>query len=113
MKMVDVPKDFINLDVEKEMKKQLNNSEKIKMEKEFDVNKIRIVGALLIKNIYWEQKRSLMPYDSTTYILPFAGELAELLRIDLDGNIKVKDKRGSWRVMTNKLKQTKEEKKSE
>jgi len=84
--------------------KLLNQVEEInnKWKEEFNLDKIRKLGALLIKNIYWEQGRCLMPYDSTTYILPFAGELAELLKIDLHGNLKTKDKIGSWRTMNEK-----------
>ncbi len=65
--------------------------------KEFGINEIREVASVLIKNIYWEQERGLMPYDSTTYILPYAGKLADLLKIKLNGKLKKKDKRGSWR----------------
>ena len=72
------------------------------MVKEFEltnkeIEKLRRLFGILYKNIYWEHERSLMPYDSVTYIFPYISEIAELLKIKHDGIIKKKDKRGYWR----------------
>ena len=69
---------------------------------EFDIERVREVFGKLAKNIDWENQRGCMPYDWNTYGHPFMAELLDLLKIDWDGSIKSKDKRGSWRVMKNK-----------
>jgi len=41
----------------------------------------------------------LLPYDWITYGHPLIFKLLDLLKIDSDGSIKSKDKKGCWRVM--------------
>ena len=75
----------------------------IKKLKEFNLNEIRKEFGKLVYNLNWYGIRGgLLPYDWNTYGKPYIVKLSELLKIDFDGSIKSKDKRGSWRVMNRK-----------
>lgn len=66
--------------------------------KEFDIEKIRKVVGELQKTFLWYQNRHLeIVYDWTTYGHPKIMKLLELCKIGFEGNLKKKDKKGSWR----------------
>ncbi len=68
------------------------------MDKKEEFNLTRNKVSQLHKNILWEQKRSLMPYDSGTYIYPLWNDILDYFKVDFsDGHLKKQDKRGSWR----------------
>ena len=70
------------------------------MDKEFDINKIRETFGELAHTINWYQQRGgLLPYDWISYGHPHIAKLVDLLKMDFDGSLKSKDKKGSWRVM--------------
>jgi len=69
------------------------------MKKEFDIEEIREEFGKLAHNLEWYQTRSLLPYDWVNYGHPHIAKLLELLKVDWDGSLKRKDKKGSWRVM--------------
>jgi hypothetical protein len=69
------------------------------MTKEFDIDEIRKEFGELARDIHWQEGRNTMPYDWLTYGHDHFIKLLHLLKIDYDGSLKSKDKRGSWRVM--------------
>ena len=60
----------------------------------------------LIGKLTWainrQSQRHLMPYDWNEYGHPELVRLLDKAKIDFDGSLKYKDKRGSWRVMKDK-----------
>jgi len=75
------------------------------METEFDINKIREEFSKLAWQLNWyHQRGGLLPYDWITYGHPHIAKLLDLLKIDWDGSIKSKDKKGNWRVMKDEKK---------
>lgn len=71
------------------------------MEKnEFNIDEIRKEFGKLAWSLNWYERRGgLMPYDWNTYGHPYIAKLLNLLKIDWDGSIKSKDKKGYWRIM--------------
>ena len=67
------------------------------MKHDFNIDKIREEFGKLAHNIDWESQRGCMPYDWNTYGHPNMAILLDLLKIDWDGSLKSKDKKGSWR----------------
>ncbi len=72
------------------------------MNKDFDIEKVREVFSKFMHNINWYYNRGgMMPYDWNTYGHPYLADLIKLLKMDWDGSLKSKDKKGSWRIMKN------------
>ncbi|MEK6879911.1 MAG: hypothetical protein AABY22_09905 [Nanoarchaeota archaeon] len=65
----------------------------------FPIDEIREEFGKLAHDINWHQNRSTIPYDWHKYGGDHFAKLLKLLKIDFDGSLKFKDKRGYWRVM--------------
>lgn len=66
-------------------------------DKEFNIEEIRTLVANLQKTFNWYGKRSLLPYDWVTYAHPNWYMIMRECRVNPEGTLKKKDKRGHWR----------------